>query len=281
MSLTDLSAPTPPADVSTTVPTVFVSHGSPMLLFSQDAPSYDPLQFWPDQLDLESPALGLRGVLVVSAHWQTDVPTFSATRDPDTLHDFQGFPSGCYDLFYAADGAPDIAAEASAALKAAGLPVAETIDMERGLDQGSWIPLMMAFPAGDVPVAVLSVQPGRSLADHLALGRALAPLRERGVLILGSGGSVHNLDHWAFEAAAVEPWAHRFDEALTETVSQGSGADVMALLDSDDGRLSHPTPDHVLPLMVVLGAAGDRATCQILHRGVEDGCMGMSAYAFS
>jgi 4,5-DOPA dioxygenase extradiol len=254
-------------------------------MFELDSPSYNALTDWPDRLGLHEPALAPKAVVVISAHWETEAPTLAAADEPETIHDFHGFPSGCYDLFYISEGAPALAERIAAMITEAGLADQVTVDRSRGLDHGAWMPLMLAFPAGEIPVVELSVQPDRSAADHLALGRLLAPLRAEGVLILGSGGAVHNLDHWAYESDRVEPWARRFDDALAETVMAADADAAIALLDTPDGRLAHPTPDHILPLMVVLGAAlGDgRAKPETidLHRGFQDGSLSMAAYAFS
>jgi 4,5-DOPA dioxygenase extradiol len=264
---------------------VFVSHGAPTVLFELESPAYNALTDWPERLGLQEAGAQPKAVLVISAHWETETPTLSAALEPETIHDFAGFPSRCYDLFYITEGAPALAERIATMITAAGLAESVAVDQHRGLDHGAWVPLMLAFPAGHLPVVELSVQPGRSPADHLALGRALAPLRNEGVLILGSGGAVHNLDHWAYESHRVEPWAHRFDDALAAAVMANDSAAVIALLESTEGRLAHPTPEHLLPLLVVMGAAAETtgypSTAHELHRGFQDGSLSMAAYAFS
>lgn len=266
-------------------PAVFVSHGAPTLMFDLESPSYNALTDWPERMGLLEPLRAPKAVVVISAHWETEAPAVAAADEPETIHDFHGFPSGCYDLFYISEGAPALAERIAATITEAGLCDQVSVDRSRGLDHGAWMPLMLSFPAGEVPVVELSVQPGRSAADHLALGRLLAPLRAEGVLILGSGGAVHNLDYWAYESDQVEPWARRFDDALAEAVMAVDVDALMALLDSADGKLAHPTPDHILPLMVVLGAAlgdgQDKPQVADLHRGFQDGSLSMAAYAFS
>ncbi len=161
------------------MPSIFVSHGAPTLILS-DAPARTFLAGLGQQIPRPT------GIVAVSAHWDTDVPAVSVVRRPDTIHDFYGFPEALYQLRYAAPGAPQLAEKVAKLTGAAH-------DHHRGLDHGAWVPAMLGWPEADIPIFQLSVQPALSPAHHIALGRKLAPLREEGVLVMGSGSAIHNL----------------------------------------------------------------------------------------
>ena len=253
------------------LPAIFVSHGAPTLVF-EDIPARGFLAGL-------SATLGRpQAVLCVSAHWDTAAPTVSTARRPETIHDFYGFPEELYRLRYPAPGAPDLARRAAGLLREAGLDCA--IDETRGLDHGAWNPLLLIFPEADLPVAQLSVQSRRGPAAHLALGRALAPLRAEGVLVMGSGGAVHNLRQFHADRKTPAPWAIAFDDWLAERIATG---DDDALVNyravRADGHLAHPTDEHFLPLFVALGA-GNGAPGRALHRSFAHGSLSMAAYAW-
>lgn len=218
-------------------------------------------------------------ILCISAHWETAVPAAGAVAAPETIHDFFGFPEPLYRLRYPAPGAPELAALAAALLREAGSGC--DLDPARGLDHGAWAPLMLMYPEAQVPVAQLSVQPDLGPAHHLAVGRALAPLRDEGVLVLGSGGAVHNLAFFRPGSAAVPDWALRFEDWLVERVAAGDGSAVAGYRErSPEGRLAHPRDEHLLPLCVAMGAGGAGARGRVLNRGFMDGALGMAAFAF-
>jgi len=253
----------------TVLPSLFVSHGAPTLVFDLDSPAYNALADLAERLPARP-----EGIVVVSAHWRTPRPRLTTAEEPETIHDFYGFPSGCYDLTYIVEGAPALAERAAGLLDEAGL------EAERGLDHGAWVPLMLAFPAGDVPVTQLSLPASDDPAARLALGRALAPLRAEGVLVVASGGAVHNLGHWQPGGHDVTPWARAFDDALAEAVHAGDEAALLALPRTPEGCQAHPTIEHYLPLLVAFGAAGPEARGRDLYRGFHDGSLGMSLFAF-
>src|SRR5688500_19271482 len=174
-----------------TLPVLFVSHGSPMTALEPGAAGAAWKAF---ARSLPAP----RAVLIASAHWETELPMLTGTPKPETIHDFGGFPQPLYALRYPAAGAPDVAAEALGLLKSAGITAG--VDGCRGLDHGAWVPLMHMFPDAEVPVVQLSVQPARGAEHHIALGRAIAPLSDKGVLIVGSGHATHNLRDWRSNA---------------------------------------------------------------------------------
>jgi 4,5-DOPA dioxygenase extradiol len=200
---------------------------------------------------------------------------------PRTIHDFRGFAPALSRIEYPAPGAVDLARTAEALLQAAGMEVAPAV--ERGLDHGAWVPLSLMFPAADIPVTQLSIQPLRDAAWHLAVGAALAPLRDTGVLILASGSLTHNLAALDFSEPLAEP-----DEAATEFAETVAAAlerrDTATLLDwrrrLPHAGENHPTPEHLLPLFVALGAAGPDAVARRLHASHTYGSLAMDVYAF-
>ena len=252
---------------------LFVSHGAPTMVLDRKSPARAFLT------DLGRRMERPRAVLCITAHWETDEATVGGAGKPDTIHDFHGFPDGLYELAYAAPGAPAVAARAASLLRAAG--EGSRIDMKRGLDHGTWVPLMLMFPDADIPVAQLPVMPARGPAAHLEVGRILRPLLDDGVLIVGSGGAVHNLADFRPGAEMPAPWAVAFEEWLVDAVTRGAAEDVAAYREkAPDGAMAHPRDEHFLPLPVVMGAAGEGAAGTVLHRGFEHGSVGMAAFGF-
>lgn len=197
-----------------------------------------------------------KAILAVSAHWQERVPTASMAEAPATLHDFSGFAAELYLLRYPAPGAPALAMRALALLAQAGIAAAD--DPERGLDHGAWVPLSVMYPQAQVPVAQLSLTHSGGPAAHFALGRALAPLRDEGVLILASGGVTHNFSwlNWdADEAQAPFAPAQAFADWVAERLAQGNSESLAAYRGTANGAAAHPSEEHFLPLFVALGAA--------------------------
>ncbi|MCG5240024.1 dioxygenase family protein [Azospirillum doebereinerae] len=250
-------------------PSVFVSHGAPTLTMERNSAARAFLATLGARLGRPS------AVLAVSAHWNTRQPAVSGAAAPETVHDFHGFPEELYRLRYPAPGAPALA-DRVAALTGA------VIDPAQGLDHGAWVPLMLMYPDADIPVAQFAVQPRRSAADHIALGRQLESLRRQGVLVLGSGGAVHNLREFVYGTGGTARWATGFADWLDAALTAGD-TDAVAnwLTVSADARHAHPTDEHFLPLPVALGAAGEGARAERLHAGFEHGSLGMQAYAFS
>jgi len=258
------------------LPALFVSHGSPMLAL-QDSPARRFLD------GLGQTLARPRAILVVSAHWETaGGPALSLAQQPQTIHDFGGFPRALFEMRYLAPGAPALAERAAALLEGAGIPVGRSAD--RGLDHGAWVPLRLMYPAADIPVTQLSVVRGASPAQHAAIGRALAPLRTEGVLILASGSLTHNLYEYRGQGvdAPVPEWVSGFEGWMKERLEAGDQA---ALLDyrraAPHAAQNHPTDEHLLPLFVAMGAGGPDARASRLHASVEHGVLAMDAYAFA
>lgn len=260
--------------MSTTLPTLFLSHGSPMHAVRPGAAG----TAWA--------ALGRslprpRAILMASAHWETSLPLLTGSRQPETIHDFGGFPPELYAIEYAAPGAPDVASRAVGLLRAGGMTAG--IDGCRGLDHGAWVPLLQMYPAHDVPVVQVSLQPALGTAHHVALGRALAPLAREGVLIVGSGHATHNLRDWMTHRTAPGPLP--YVSAFTEWLAAQVGArDVEALVDyrdrAPDAARAHPTEEHYLPLLVALGAAAPDARVDRVVSGYEGAALAMDGWLF-
>jgi 4,5-DOPA dioxygenase extradiol len=237
------------ATMSRAMPVLYVSHGAPILA---DHPT------WPQQLAAWSKALPRpTAILIVSAHWESAPLTIGATRTVPLIYDFYGFPEKYYRVTYPAPGAPALADRVRQLLSGAAIPVRD--EPERGLDHGAYVPLVEMYPDADIPVLQISM-PSLDPAVLLEVGRRLAPLRDEGVLIIGSGFMTHNLrlmrpgtsDH------EVPAWSAEFDSWANEHVG---GRDIDALLDFERkapaARIAHPTTDHFVPLFVSLGAVID------------------------
>lgn len=243
------------------MPTVYLPHGAGPCFFMD----WEPVNTW------KRMEAWLRGIahlagskplalLVVSAHWEAESFSVNARADHELLFDYYGFPEHTYHLTWPAKGHPDLAAEVVRLLKAAGLDAVE--EAQRGLDHGVFIPMKLSFPDADVPVVQLSLRPSLDPAEHIAAGRALLPLRERGVLIVGSGMSYHNMERLRKGGADADPASRDFDDWLSETVALPRDERERRLLaweSAPGGRASHPVEEHLIPLHVAAGAAGDDA----------------------
>ena len=260
----------------TRLPTLFISHGSPMLAI-EDSPAHRFL------LELGRTLPRPTGILVASAHWESiGAPAVSLAPQPDTIHDFGGFPAALYEIRYPAPGAPEMAARAASLLEQAGLDVKRS--NTRGLDHGAWMPLHLMYPDADIPVAQMSLVRGASTTEHEAIGKALSRLRGEGVLIIGSGSMTHNLYEFFGHAidAEVPAWVSDFDGWMKDRLERNdreSLRNYRAL--APHAARNHPTEEHLLPLFVAMGTAGDTATAARLHASHEYGVLAMDAYAFS
>jgi aromatic ring-opening dioxygenase catalytic subunit (LigB family) len=197
-----------------------------------------------------------RALLVISGHWEAPAPTVTAGRTPPLIYDYSGFPPHTYQLRWPAPGSPELAERTRTLIAAAGRRA--EADPHRGFDHGVFVPLKVAFPEADVPTVQLSLRAGLDPREHFDIGLALAPLRDEGVLVLGSGMSYHNMRGFHTSEAAAH--SARFDAWLGETVTQGAAECQRRLVDwtaAPSARASHPREEHLLPLMVVAGAAGE------------------------
>lgn len=255
-------------------PAVFLSHGAPHMVL-------EPRTTGAFLTRLAQQLRRPRAIVCVSAHWDTDRPAVTGSARPETIHDFYGFPDALYRLRYAAPGEPALARDIVEVLTQAGL--AARLDHHRGLDHGCWVPLMLMYPAADIPVVQLSVQSALGAKHHLVLGGALAPLRERGVLIVGSGGATHNLGAFRGQPidSPVADWAAEFDAWLHDVVSRGDRRALTRWLEqAPHAAQNHPTVEHFMPLFVAMGAAPEAARGYVLHRGFSYGMLSMAAYGW-
>ena len=258
---------------------LFISHGAPTLLV-EESPARSYLTGLGKHLGTPS------AILVISAHHHSSGDHIAVTsgKTPKTIHDFSGFPEALYQVTYPAPGDPKLASEIIDRLNEAGIPADS--DANRGFDHGAWVPLHLMYPDADIPVVQVSIDMHKSPQWHFDLGRALAPLRQDGILIIGSGSATHNLREfftgdYLLDAESPE-WVTTFADWLSARIASG---DVPAVLDAvesgPDGHKNHPTMDHILPLFVAMGAGGDQVKGVRLHKSSTYGVLAMDAYAFS
>ncbi|PZU49430.1 MAG: 4,5-DOPA dioxygenase extradiol [Sphingomonas sp.] len=228
------------------LPIIFFGHGSPMVALERSAVT----RSWADT----AARIGKpRAILCISAHWLTRGTAVTAMPQPRTIHDFGAFPKALFDVQYPAPGDPELAARVKQLLA----PMPVQIDQGWGLDHGTWSVLVHAFPDADVPVVQLGMDVGKSPQAHWDVGRLLRPLRDEGVLIMGTGNIVHNLPamDWANPNAPAYPWAAQFNETMLGAVEADEPQTVIDFWKlGDAARLSVPSPDHFWPLLYVLGA---------------------------
>ena len=249
------------------MPAIFFGHGNPMNALQQNA--------WTEGWaaigkDIPKP----KGIVCVSAHWYLPATLVTAMERPRTIHDFGGFPRELYDIKYPAPGLPELAARVRDLLA----PVPVGLDDNWGLDHGTWSVLVHAFPDADVPVIQLSIDETQTPEFHYELARQLAPLREEGVLVIGSGNLVHNLHTYAWGRYNVEPfdWAVRFEENARALLREGNHGPLIAYESlGKDGRLSIPTPDHYLPLLYVIALQQESDEVNFLVEGFDGGSVSM------
>lgn len=260
-------------------PTLYIPHGGGPCFFMEwrmgPPDTWDRMAAWLRSVVEELPERP-KALLVVSAHWEQSVPTVTEGASSTLLYDYSGFPQHTYELTWPAAGDPGLAARTRELLEGAGISTAGNTD--RGLDHGVFIPLKLSVPDADIPTVQLSLVRGLDPAAHIAIGKALAPLRDEGVLIVGSGMSYHDMR--GFGRPASLPVSQRFDRWLAETMPRPEGreAALERWEDAPEGRACHPREEHLLPLMVVAGAAeGDAG-----ERVFGDQVMGVevSAYRF-
>lgn len=256
------------------MPTVFVSHGSPMF-------ALEPGQVGPRLRALGEALPRPQAVLVVSPHWMTRGASVGLSAQPATVHDFGGFPAELYTLQYPAPGHPAMAERAIALLRDAGWAVGG--DAQQGLDHGAWVPLRYLYPQADVPVFQVSLPAGLNAEQAWAYGRALAPLREQGVLIVGSGSLTHNLfEVMRGHAVATDTaYAHAFVDWVRDTLRDGDGARLRRTFsEAPHASRAHPTTEHYLPLLVAAGAAGEGVAGDLIDGGFTHGVLSMDAFVF-
>lgn len=256
---------------TTTLPSLFVSHGSP--LFALEPGTTGPaLRAWADTLSTP-----LRGIVVMSPHWMARTPTVMTTAQPQTWHDFGGFPPALYELQYPAPGSPGLGQQVLDLLAHAG--IAAQPDATRPLDHGAWVPLMLMFPKADVPVVQVALPVQSSPRELYAMGAALVSLRDQGVLVIGSGSMTHNLAEFSGGAQEPAPYVLEFCRWIESKIVDG---DLEALFNyrqlAPHAHRAHPTDEHFLTLFFALGAAGVNARPGYLSREVMHSMLAMDAF---
>jgi len=253
-------------------PVLFVSHGAPTF-------ALEPGLLGPALTALGERLPDLAAVLVVSAHWQTQGVRVMSTAAPETIHDFGGFPASLYRLQYPAPGAPALSSETARLLAAAGFAV--SLDERRGLDHGAWVPLRFLFPRADVPVFQVSMPHDLDASGALRLGQALRPLRERGVMIVGSGSLTHNLQEFRPSATEEAAYAREFSGWIREQVLSGNASAIEHYREgAPHAARAHPSEDHFLPLPVAQGASFRSDAVNVLEGGIVHGVLSMDSYTW-
>ena len=259
------------------MPVGFVGHGAPTAGLEKDGPLVEGWREWGKSLPKP------KAILVVSAHWLQKPPHLGPLKAVPLTYDFYGFPRALYEVQYPAPPAPNLAKEVLHLFDHLGMKAGTNSD--RGLDHGAWVPLLHMFPRADVPVLQVSIGTNVPMNEHLALGHALAPLRSKGVFILGSGNITHNLRAVNFvdRNGPVEPWAKEFDDWCKEKLD---AFDVNALADyqkeAPQAKMAHPTDDHYTPLLVAATAAGKHGHPQVRYplEGFEYGTLSTRCVEF-
>ncbi|MGY4523498.1 DODA-type extradiol aromatic ring-opening family dioxygenase [Pseudomonas sp. TE21394] len=253
------------------LPSLFISHGSPMLALQPGASG-------PALAGLATSLARPKAIVVVSAHWESRELLVTGSERPETWHDFYGFPQTLYAVQYPAPGKPALAGQVSALLSAAGLPA--RLDTQRPFDHGAWVPLSLMYPDASIPLVQVSLPSHLGPALQLKVGQALAGLRDQGVLLIGSGSITHNLGEldWHAGPEVVEPWARAFRDWVVEKLQADDQAALLGYRQlAPNAVRNHPSDEHLLPLFFALGAGGKFA---VVHQGFTLGALGMDIYRF-
>lgn len=253
-------------------PVFFISHGAPTF-------ALEPGRLGPQLTTLGQQLSGVKAVLVVSPHWQTREVQVMTTAQPETVHDFGGFPRALYDLQYPAVGQPALANLTAELLQKAGWNVG--VEAHRGLDHGAWVPLRHLLPRAQIPVFQVSMPHSLTTAQALALGQALAPLRAQGVLIMASGSMTHNLYEYRQGNVPAADYAVEFTHWIRQAVTAN---DAPSLVDyarlAPHAQRAHPTEEHYLPLLVAMGAHTADEAVHLIDGGITNGILSMESYAW-
>lgn len=263
------------------LPTYFISHGGgPWPYMKDQMPGvWDKLESSLKELPGQLPE-GPKAILAISGHWETREFTVMSNPSPPMVYDYSGFPEHTYRIKYSAPGSPELAQRVKQLLQTGGFPNAG-LDPQRGFDHGVFVPFFVAYPEANMPIVQLSIRADYSPAAHLAVGRALAPLRQEGILIVGSGLSYHNMSGFGARGAAA---SRQFDDWLTDTLCHATGESRTSKLleweTAPSARQAHPQQDHLIPLMVAVGAAEREQGERIYHEDAFLGGTTVSSYRF-
>ena len=252
-------------------PSLYISHGSPML-------ALEPGASGPALARLAAAMPKPKAIVMVSAHWESSELLVSGNPQPETWHDFGGFPRALFEVQYPAPGNPPLAADVVERLKADGLPA--RIDTQRPFDHGVWVPLSLMYPQADIPVVQVSLPTRGGPALQTRIGHALASLREHGVLLIGSGSITHNLREldWHAGPESVEPWAKAFRDWMIEKLEANDEAALLNYRQQAPNAVrNHPSDEHLLPLYFARAAGGEFS---VVHQGFTMGALGMDIYRF-
>ena len=250
--------------ISQRMPAIFFGHGSPMNALENNRYTHA----W-EQLGQRFPSP--KAILMISAHWMTHGVAVTAMAQPETIHDFGGFPQALFEMQYPAPGDPALAARIADLLA----PEAVVQDQQWGLDHGTWSVLVKAYPAANIPVVQLSLNMDQPEAWHFSLGKKLAQLREEGVMVAASGNVVHNLRRLAFHAPAYD-WATRFNTYIRQAMLDQQWDKVIGFAQvGSDAALSVPTTEHFLPLLYILACHTEQDQLEIVVDGIELGAISM------
>jgi 4,5-DOPA dioxygenase extradiol len=254
------------------MPSLFISHGAPTFAME---PGLAGAQLRALGLALDKP----KAVVVISPHWMTQGIEVMAIDQPQTVHDFGGFPRELYNLEYPAVGSPELAVQIQQLFAQQGVRV--QLNLRRGLDHGAWVPLMHLLPQADVPVIQLSMPFDTNERKAFALGQSLAPLAQDGILIIGSGSLTHNLFEFRTGEVQEAAYAHEFSCWVRQVVQMGDMDRLEQALELAPHALrAHPTKEHFLPLLVAAGAAPIKTPVTVLNGGIQHGVLAMESYAF-
>jgi 4,5-DOPA dioxygenase extradiol len=257
-------------------PTLFISHGSPMLAI-EPSPARDFLIQYGKSLPRPD------AIVIASAHFETEIPAVVTDAQPDMIYDFGGFPDALFQIVYPAPGQPEVAMKVAHMIHDTGLQTG--VVSHRGFDHGTWVPLSLMFPDADIPVVQIAVQPHLGAAHHVALGRALTSLKEQNIMVIGSGSATHNLRefyaHRHMKPGEAPEWVIAFDDWVRERVQAGNTAELIDYRKlAPHAVRNHPTEEHFVPLHVAVGAAGEGAKGELLHSSYANGVLSMDAYIF-
>jgi len=255
-------------------PSLFVTHGAPTLAI-EDGAAHRFLKGFGASLGRPE------AILVVSAHWEAPVASLTAGPRPETIHDFRGFPPALGEIVYPAPGAPELAERIGRLLDEAGIET--ELDRVRGLDHGTWVPLLLMYPQADIPVVQLSIDPARGPDYHRTLGELIRPLRDDGVLVMATGSATHNLRemNWKDHDAPAPGWVTGFAEWLAAAIAEGRTDDLLNYRTlAPHAVRNHPSEEHLLPLFTALGAGRPGVGGLRVHHSYTYGVLAMDTYAF-
>lgn len=253
-------------------PSFFVAHGAPTLAIEQN-------EYVDFLKTLASSLPRPKAIVIFSAHWESGIQLVSDVSEYGTIYDFYGFPDELYRKTYPAKGDASLAREIVELFHAEGIKA--ELDTKRGLDHGAWVPLELIYPEVDIPVVALSVNPALSAKEQYQIGKALAPLREKDVLVIGSGGTVHNLRRLNWGSSNVEDWAKQFDEWLADGFTKWNTEELFEYeTNAPYAKDAVPTPEHFIPVLLAMGAADNQRVAKRLHQSYQLGSLSLASWQF-